>query len=342
MADTNSLCSTCYSYHFALFPVSNCGLSTIDFSEARLLLVSNILFIEKTVFAFVDISLIGCGLLLMSTCYLYYMNFRNKKLYRLARKEEQQLIEDFEITIKELEQAKEDVFQHNLFLKKLSVVLSHDLQSPLKFLNAGIAEMYESVLNKEYNDVEVQCLELKNSCIQTFYFLNDFALWLRSVNKDYVPQSKVVNLLNLLNEINIFFEELLKKRGNTLLLNINANIEVLSDRPILKVILHNIIDNANKHNEHTRIAVDFMISDDGYGRLVIKDNGKGMFKEDLEYIKSLISENTSLIGQDGCNSDRQGYKLIAHFSKLLNVELDIDSNSGNGTDVIIRKLKINK
>ena len=68
-------------------------------------------------------------------------------------KEQGLLIESLENTITELEDSREELYQNNLFKEKLAMIITHDLQSPLRFLHDATRRLHNRTVQKRSVEV---------------------------------------------------------------------------------------------------------------------------------------------------------------------------------------------
>lgn len=252
--------------------------------------------------------------------------------------EQEFLVNDLEKTILELEEAKEESFQHQLFMRRLSVVLTHDLQSPFRFLITNTEALHDLILNKDYKDSEVLSMELKRAGEKALRFLMDFTIWMKSMSNGYKLRLETVRLMDVFTEMELFFAEQMKSKKNAFHYHVPDEISIVTDKELFKIILRNIVDNANKHCEQGIIKM-VATKEDGHYNLLISDNGKGMPQATLDRIKELTN-NHKPYHICAESDERQGYKFITHFSKLLQMQLEISSESLIGTSVRLTGLTI--
>ena len=112
------------------------------------------------------------ALLMAAILLLTYIFYRFEFRYLLQQKrflekevlirtrEQKSLIESLENTIKELEESKEQLHQNNLFKERLSMIIMHDLQSPLRFLFDATRRAHEKSTLKRYSELNEISLEL--------------------------------------------------------------------------------------------------------------------------------------------------------------------------------------
>lgn len=246
---------------------------------------------------------------------------------RIRTNEQELLIEHLETAITELEVSKEHLHQNTLFKEKLAMVIMHDLQSPLRFLFAATRKAYENSFLTAQPELASTNLELMETTGKIYHFVNDFGWWLSTMGTRFKVQKERIDLKELLVELNYFFTEQLKATGNELTIQ-NGDIQFIkSDRRLLKIILRNIIDNANKNTRNGHISIE-TFARNGNCSLKIKDNGDGIHKTVLAKLKLRLKEKNTNYSE---NETGFGFRFIIDLSKQLEINVDITSDRGSGT-----------
>jgi len=251
-------------------------------------------------------------------------------------KEQELLIESLEHTIHELEDSKEELYQSNLLKEKLAMIIAHDLQSPLRFLFEGTRRMYKKSVEKKSKELTDTSSELLKATGSIYRFVDDFGWWLNSMGKNFAVEHDKTEIIGLLAELESFFFEQLKAKGNRIIFPTYKLMYVISDRQLLKIMLRNIIDNANKNTTSGLIEISLQISADR-GIIIIKDDGVGMNDIQLLKIKKRFQEK-SMDNREKENG--YGYRFVADFSKLLHIHVDIESEIDQGTTVTLSNFKV--
>ncbi len=135
-----------------------------------------------------------------------------------------------------------------------------------------------------------------------------------------------------------FFDEALLAHNNNLELPADQGREIYTNHELLKAILRNLIDNANKHTRKGRIRISWQEDKDTGLQLCISDTGNGMSALELNNIRRRIAhfqEPTAI--RPG---SQLGYQLIIDFAARLGLALHIDSEKGIGTTVTISGIQV--
>jgi signal transduction histidine kinase len=282
--------------------------------------------------------LVIAGMSILSVFFFVKRINKLKKETDIVVREQKLLIDNLEKTIVALENSKEEAFLQQSSMKRIAMVLSHDLQSPFRFLVASTETLYHSIVNNNYGDARRISIEIKRSGEQMLRFLMDFTIWIKSISKSYNLRTAVVDVHDLFEEMESFFSEQLRCCDNILTYKSDEPVMIAIDKDLLKIVIRNIIDNANKNCTNGTIRME--IKREGkHCTITIEDNGKGMTTVVLNKIKDIIRQE-GLYAADSNTGDKQGYRFIAHFARLLHIEIDIESQPQRGTKIQLNKLTI--
>jgi signal transduction histidine kinase len=226
----------------------------------------------------------------------------------------------------------------NKLKEKLLLMVGHDLRSPLHFLGILAQDVRHSVANGEQDKISSAAEEIQDTTRKLHAFVEEFSLWARLQDEQYNLRKRSFPISDLLEELKLFFEETLQVNNNNLELPINEDQELYTNPELLKAILRNLIDNANKHTRNGRICISWHENNDTGLQLCISDTGNGMSSLELNNIRRRIQqfqEPTAI--KPG---SQLGYQLIIDFAARLDLSLHIDSEKGSGTTVIISGIQV--
>lgn len=285
--------------------------------------------------------LVLAGLLilgLMKFRYRYLVRNKNVLEREVAARtvQQKQLIGELQSTVKELEQSREELFYNNRFKEKMALLITHDLQSPLRFLSVMCDQLNESAAGQAYREVANTSKEIKNASQEIHAFVEEFGLWATTHQENFQINITRFSLQSLMEELGRFFKEMMQTQGNIMIMEIDASVRMVTDRQLLKIILRNLIDNANKHTKNGSIRIVLETKGDR-ASIAVHDNGNGMQPKELQKIHSRMAQHAkaAIIDKDS----RLGYQLIIDFIGALRAKLSVESTPGKGTNVVIGNLK---
>lgn len=226
----------------------------------------------------------------------------------------------------------------NRLKEKMLMMVGHDLQSPLYFLGYLSQTNYESVQRDDKAKTEEMSLAIKNTSGKIYTFVEEFHLWARIQDEEYSLRKEVFALQSLLTELADFSRELLQQFNNVMHLQTDRDYQIYTNRDLLKAVLRNLIDNANKHTRNGTITVACTI-DRGMCAITVTDTGNGIAAAELDKIRQLIAESTNRQAAPNHNN-RLGFQFIIDFTTRLELILSIESEQGKGTQVKVAGLAI--
>jgi signal transduction histidine kinase len=223
---------------------------------------------------------------------------------------------------------------HSRLMEKLTLMIAHDLKSPLYFLSKVTGHLRQNVQQENLQGIDRTSNEIKNTADQVYQFIEEFNLWASSFTEGFIVSKISFPLDGLLQELGLFFREMLEANGNRLLLLTSAHYILNTDRELLKMILRNIIDNANKHARDCDISISVSTETDGYIAITVADTGEGMSEPILKRIHDRIAQASTAAGIE--RNSRLGYQMIIDFATRLEAKLEVQSERGKGTSVTLR------
>lgn len=219
--------------------------------------------------------------------------------------------------------------------QKITMMIAHDLQSPLHFLNVLSDHVSRFAANNQLSEVRAGTDEIKKATGNIHAFVKEVNLWARSQHENFQPAQHSFSFHDLAGELLQFFEDMMLLNHNTLVIDAQEDVFVYTNRDILKAILRNLIDNANKHTRGGEVTLVFT-SDENGPLLTVSDRGSGMQPGELHKIRRRLSN--PVVNAAVEPNSRLGYQLIADFAHALDYKMSIISSPGAGTSVSIRGL----
>ncbi|GGM93425.1 hypothetical protein GCM10010967_28220 [Dyadobacter beijingensis] len=219
--------------------------------------------------------------------------------------------------------------------QKITMMIAHDLQSPLHFLNVLSEHVSRFAANNQLPEVKAGTEEIKKATGNIHAFVKEVNLWARSQHENFQLAQHSFSYAELVAELQQFFGDMMLMNQNSLVVEYEEDVFIFTHRDILKAILRNLIDNANKHTRGGEVRLTLTHHHDG-PVLTVSDNGAGMLPADLQKIRRRLA-NPTLNAPLEANS-RLGYQLMADFAHTLGYRLEVSSNKGAGTSVRISGL----
>jgi len=216
--------------------------------------------------------------------------------------------------------------------QKITMMIAHDLQSPLHFLNVLSDHVSRFAANNQLPEVKAGTEEIKKATGNIHAFVKEVNLWARSQHENFQPAQHSFPLNELVGELRQFFEDMMLLNHNAFVVDCREDIFIYTNRDILKAILRNLIDNANKHTRGGQVRLVFT-SDENGPMLTVSDNGSGMQPGELQKIRRRLAN--PVVNAPVEPNSRLGYQLIADFAHTLGFTMSVKSSKGAGTTVSI-------
>lgn len=228
---------------------------------------------------------------------------------------------------KKLVRAKKRIQQNLKFKDRIMGMISHEIRSPL-----NIISIYTRSIRKQIDDIEIK--ETLKSIEFTTHSLSLLANQILAFSKNEYSRLKLnkssFNLKYQLDEILKALTSIAESKGNKLIFKneVKEKVTVYSDIVKIHQLFYNLIGNSNKFttNGVIEVSIDFEELDINNNRLVVlvKDNGIGIQKEDLEsifksYYQGEVSDNIKNIGAG------LGLNLCKEIVELFNGTIKVTS-----------------
>lgn len=253
---------------------------------------------------------------------------------RLRRSERKVLKESKKLSLinKKLEDSGYELLELNKQKDKLISIIAHDLRSPFTgFL--GLTDLLleeHQILNS--NDLSKIAKSLNTSAHSTFQLLEDLLDWAQKKDEFHIVNQERIILCQVIDTIIELFYQPLTAKNITIVKNISPNHCIYADKYMLSTIIRNLVSNAIKFTAiNGRIEISSLEQDNKYIKIIVRDNGVGMSKEDLKKIFR-IDEKHSTPGTDNERGNGLGLILCKEFVEKHGGEIAVDSTINEYTE----------
>lgn len=217
----------------------------------------------------------------------------------------------------------------NQVKEKMIAVILHDLRSPLRFLHMLAVHIYEHYQKASPSELADMLLKFRNATHDLNEFTQDFLIWSTAQKEGFVIRQERIVLREIVGGIVSLYEPAADIRNNRVLNLVPRTIVLNSDTNILKLIIRNLIDNANKYTRNGEIRIEAM-QEAAAVQVIITDTGKSMEKE-------LVTEILNNTYQSDNDHHGFGYKIILELLAKIQGELAIDAGkTGNRITLTFR------
>lgn len=215
--------------------------------------------------------------------------------------------------------------------KEFIANISHELRTPLTAIKGFI-----ETLEEEEHIQNVRYLEaIKRHTNRLMNIVNDI-LVLSELEKEGIRLEKEdVNLIDLIENILKIFEQRIKEKGLSVVLNAKENIRpIKADSFRLEQMLINLMDNAIKYTEKGTITISIN-QDEDICMITVEDTGIGIPESSIprifERFYTADKSRSKKLGGTGL-----GLSIVKHIVLLHKGSIDVQSSFGKGTKFTIK------
>lgn len=252
----------------------------------------------------------------------------NKKTQEIRSKNS-----DLENTLSNLNAALEHLEQNSRFQQKLMGLLGHDIMIPLQYIAKVAAQLdtYRHKLSEETTSGAIH--EIGTTATQLLYLGESIIHWIKLQEGNFIPRYSKINLHTLVKELVNLHQPLASDKKNIIKNEVPENFYCIQEPLIIKIILHNLLLNANKFTSNGIITITARCINDTLN-LSVKDTGVGMDSTIVEELNNLqpVSSQKGTAKEIGWGL---GYRFIIDLLKFVHGKFSIESEKGKGTTVII-------
>ncbi|REA64324.1 hypothetical protein DSL64_01885 [Dyadobacter luteus] len=237
--------------------------------------------------------------------------------------------QEFNHIILNLEQSEKQLKTHLNYQKDLNHSITHDISTPLHYLTTIIRNFFDRATNKEAIEAGEMYLLYEGA-----KRISDHTEKLMSLMKERLQadqfRSQTVNLHKLVSDAAAAFLHAAVARNNQFVNSIDPRVNININAKLLKIVLHNLVDNAIKNTE--RGGISFQVQQlKNQLSIEISDTGKGKPDFKLRELKAFLADQT----HKNLHMTGLGFKMIMDILSMINGQLTILSEEGNGTTVRI-------
>lgn len=230
-----------------------------------------------------------------------------------------------------------DELKNSVSIKdKLISILSHDIVTPLRFISMVARKSSNENAKLDSHQLQTLLGEIRNTSEKLHDNAQNILLWIKQQNKRIEVKKSNVAIGALTEEITEQLQDIAASNGSIIVNSISYDDIIQSDENILSIIIHNIVSNAIKFTMNGKIEFSSKENSSSY-IINIEDNGSGIFKEQLNRIRKIL--NKEIIPEPEQSSGKHGfglgYIIISELSSLINITVEVNSESDKGTTVTL-------
>jgi signal transduction histidine kinase len=215
----------------------------------------------------------------------FYLKYRIRSVQRSSRLLELQISErtsQLQGTLRDLENSQNELLSQMHLQSRLMASIAHDVRSPLGAAIIVAGEMQKMIERQQFDMVSLFGKNIEDALRMVRDSLEDLLAYVKIRVYKHEPKSETVALHDLLEENMQLYGKNTRINSNTFLNLVPAGTFIDTHQQLLKIVIHNIIDNANKFTDSGEIKA-YISHHDGRLQLAIEDSGRGISKELLAW-----------------------------------------------------------
>jgi PAS domain S-box-containing protein len=242
--------------------------------------------------------------------------------------------------ITESKKAEENLRESELQLRELNAtkdklfsIIAHDLRSPFNNILV-LCDIMKAQSSKPEDSQPEMYLDLIHATAKnTLVLLENLLDWAKSQSGQIEFKTEKTSISSVIQEILNLSRSLAQTKGISIQVTETDDIEVNSDKKILKTVFRNLISNAIKYSKPGGKIVISAIEAEDQVKIIISDSGVGMDEKTLENLFG-ITTNTPLPGTLNEKGSGFGLVLCKEFVEKLGGKIWVESEEGKGSDFI--------
>lgn len=234
-----------------------------------------------------------------------------------------------------LEQSQQELLRQTQVQHHLIAAIGHDIKTPLRYLSITSRRLSQE-LDKGADPALAELGQgVYDTTVGIYRFTDNLLQYIATHLRRGQVQYNVFDLEELLGEKTVLFRDIARTYGTEIVYNRNGGTVVLSNRELLGVIVHNLLDNAVKFTLQGKIHLS-VVQEAGHTDLLIQDNGSGMEEHLLRWINDEHQAGNGIPETGGLPVQGLGLVIVRQISYLLNIRLRAESSKGQGTAYRLR------
>lgn len=258
-------------------------------------------------------------------------------LFRLRIRHHEQLQKKLEWQVaektKEL-QEKNEVLEKTISIKtRLISIISHDIITPLKF----VASAGKNLLEKRRQmpeDLQSETLqEIANTAQEVQLLSTNILNWIKYQNENRRLAKEEFNVCEMVDSVFSILRSIASQKQLQLVNKVHKELVISQYYEPLKILVYNLVSNAINFSDKGSVVVSDRVGTNEI-TLCVLDEGVGMTKEQVTNILSnhFIVSSAKVDNRKG---NGLGYLIIKDLVKMTGASLEIKSEKGVGTEVMV-------
>lgn len=235
--------------------------------------------------------------------------------------------------ISTIQKQHEDIVRNSKIRQEFTANVSHELKTPLTSIS-GYSELIENGMATD-SDVIRFAGEIHKSASRLLSLINDILQLSRLDDKDFSDEFQQVNLTDTVMECMDMLKLNAREKGIQLELSTEEAFEVQGSPKMLEELVYNLIDNGIRYNyDNGQVLVSLYRDEKQQVVLSVRDTGIGISEENQERIFERFyrvdKSRSKATGGTGL-----GLAIVKHIAEFHNGDIQVKSEEGKGTELIV-------
>lgn len=235
-------------------------------------------------------------------------------------------------------QDKEYKLRESIRIKdKLISIISHDIITPIKFLS-----IVSSVSNKtgmqgtlNQKDSEENMKYISAAAEKIYNNAANILNWIKLQNELIRIEPENIGLFDFVEDVISPLDAVIDRESIQIINDVPEEEIIFTDPNILKIVLQNVLSNSVKYTKSGTIRVEANLDKGGSTIITVTDTGMGMPEKIIDKIATIKKQTVrgEFDADDPDTGNQLGYFIIFDFARLINGDVEIQSELGKGTVV---------
>lgn len=286
---------------------------------------------EETLSVKADLWLLVSLLLFLKVVLLVFLLVRSRKKFRRRARRQSEELRDARQLMNELQRQCTSLMDEKDERDFFFSMVVHDLKSPLRFLMMRARQLADEAGNEQIAISKESISDLWVEATAVYHLALDMLLLQEIKTLQELPQAQRMDMGALMKDVVELYSKIVSSKGNQLEMKVAQGLELLVPYELIKVVVRNLIDNANKFTANGNILVIALLHEKHLS-IVVEDTGIGMDERQLHMLMNASPGNRVSIAR----TFGIGYTVIHTLLERMKGKLSIVSTPGKGTRVTVR------
>ena len=206
---------------------------------------------------------------------------------------------------------------------------SHEVKTPIAVIDGYINLLKKRDIKDKDKEMYLDKLAISVSNLSN---LVSNILKLNKLENEEEIEKENVNLVSILENVIVSFDELLVNKNINLDIDICDKADIISNQSIIQIIFSNLISNAIKFSKDNSIIVIKLLKNDNNYKFIVKDNGIGMTKDTINNIFNRFYQADTSHKSEG---NGLGLSMVKKGIDRLGYKISIESEEGIGSTFVV-------